>query len=155
MDKFRAHIQANHQIGATTIKFGDFLGKGSFGVVTRCKWQGQEVAVKSIDRNGIVDESQRQDLLKEFLHEFHTSFNLRSPRIVQIYGYFLSSDDALCLVMEFAGGGSIRSRLEGFEKRGEGAPVVLQLRWASDVALGMEYLHSQGIIHRHPVLIAS
>ena len=68
---------------------------------------------------------------------------LRSPRTVAVLGVVTTDESFLGLVMEFMPGGSIRQRLDGAEVGAE-----LKCLWASDVALGMQYLYSCGVQHR-------
>jgi len=51
-----------------------------------------------------------------------------------------------CLIMEYVPGGSLRAFLR---KHDSGSiPLKTTVSMALDVALGMEYLHSQGVVHR-------
>lgn len=72
------------------------VGKGSFGVVYRGRWRNNYVAVKHIDT-----EAER----KAFTVEVRQLSRVNHPNIVKLYGACTSNP--VCLVMEFAEGGSL------------------------------------------------
>jgi serine/threonine protein kinase len=51
-----------------------------------------------------------------------------------------------CIITEFMAGGSLRKYLH--QQEPHSVPIELVLKLALDVARGMSYLHSQGILHR-------
>ena len=71
--------------------------------------------------------------------------DLRSDYIVLINGAITKKED-LIIVMEYCEGGSLRQVLDALD----GTPweVSRQISVAIDIAFGMEYLHSQQVIHR-------
>lgn len=76
------------------------MGKGSFGVVFRGRWRNNYVAVKHID-----SEAER----KAFTIEVRQLSRVNHPNIVKLYGACTSNP--VCLVMEFAEGGSLYNGL--------------------------------------------
>ena len=57
----------------------------------------------------------------------------------------------LSLVLELAGGGSLRSVLTGTKERQEDLPWDRRVRWVTEIAAGVEKLHSlipRPLIHR-------
>lgn len=75
------------------------VGKGSFGVVHRGIWNGNDVAVKRIET-----EAERQ----AFMVEVHQLSRVSHKNIVKLYGACLDrQQNPVCLVMEFAEGGSL------------------------------------------------
>lgn len=54
--------------------------------------------------------------------------------------------NACCIIMEYAPHGSVRAFLHKSEPRS--IPLKTIATMALDVARGMEYLHSQGVVHR-------
>jgi serine/threonine protein kinase len=132
----------HHEAGLNEIAFSDLLlekqiGQGGFGKVFLAKWQGTHVAVKQVLR---ATQAGRVSLREEFKVGFH----LRSPRIAQVLGCaFDPMANTFCLVLEYASGGSVRSRLDE-----RGVPNYNNaLQWALDVAQGMEFLHKHDAIH--------
>lgn len=72
------------------------VGKGSFGVVWKGKWRGQYVAVKLINSEGEK---------KAFTVEVRQLSRVAHPNIVKLYG--ACTKNPVCLVMEYAEGGSL------------------------------------------------
>jgi serine/threonine protein kinase len=79
---------------------------------------------------------------------------MRHPHVLRFVGMCCEPPN-LCIVAEFLPGGSVYDLLHTSKRLPAGhaggplrlsAPLALRL--AADVAAGMAYLHSQGIIHR-------
>jgi serine/threonine protein kinase len=114
-------------------EFGEHLGAGSFSVVAAAVDRlGRDVAVKVIRQVG--DEAEAEALI---LHR------LRHPHIVEVLDYVPAGDFAI-IVMERAGGGSLRARLRR-------DPVVTP-EWACGtvlaVASALEFAHEHNVLHR-------
>lgn len=75
------------------------IGKGSFGVVHKATWKGMTVAVKRIET-----EAER----KAFTIEINHLLRVNHENIVQLYGV---PDQDVCIVMEYAEGGSLYNGL--------------------------------------------
>ncbi|XP_069743179.1 mitogen-activated protein kinase kinase kinase 7 isoform X3 [Narcine bancroftii] len=73
----------------------EVVGRGAFGVVCKAKWRGKDVAIKQIE-----SESER----KAFIVELRQLSRVTHPNIVKLYGACLNP---VCLVMEYAEGGSL------------------------------------------------
>jgi len=129
--------RSKNQIEYSQLNFQQEIGQGGFGRVYMAMWQGTPVAVKHVMD---MAPSAREALC----HEFDIALDLRSPRITQVLGLaFDTSSNAFGVVMEYAPGGSLRSRLNR-----DGAPTYADsLLWALDIAEGMKYLHDQGVMH--------
>ncbi|KAH7936763.1 hypothetical protein HPB49_003906 [Dermacentor silvarum] len=72
------------------------VGKGTFGLVRKGRWRDQDVAVKSI----ASDHEKRA-----FLVEVRQLSRVDHPNIVKLYGARVRTP--VCLVMEYAEGGSL------------------------------------------------
>jgi serine/threonine protein kinase len=118
------------------------LGTGTFGTVVLAKLHGDPVCVKVFV--GIGATAQTKALFEQ---ELGTHLNLRSPRIVQIFGA-CEVDSNLGIVLEYVAGGSLHSQLE--RQRQSGTPVdwAKHLPIAMQIAAGVTYLHGKKIIHR-------
>ncbi|KPP68901.1 mitogen-activated protein kinase kinase kinase MLK4-like [Scleropages formosus] len=120
----------------------EIIGVGGFGKVYRGTWRGQEVAVKAARQDPDEDitataESVRQEakLFSMLLH----------PNIIRLEGVCLEEPN-LCLVMEYARGGTLNRALAGRR-----VPPHILVNWAVQIARGMQYLHEEAvvpIIHR-------
>ncbi len=69
--------------------------RGSFGVVSKCVWNGTQVAVKKIIN---VDD-------QNFVQEAQMMHNIQHPNCVRLYGICRAPDQAI--VMEWMGGGDL------------------------------------------------
>ena len=120
------------------------FAKGGKSKVHKAEYHGETVVLKKIDQAGIT-AAERQKMLESFKRELAIMVLLMSPRTVRVLGVVTTDVTFLGLVMEYCAGGALRHRLDD-----EGAVITSHQRrtWVSDVAVGMEYLHSQGVEHR-------
>ncbi|KAJ8275052.1 hypothetical protein COCON_G00096770 [Conger conger] len=125
------------------IEYGDIeveevVGRGAFGVVCKAKWRGKDVAIKTIE-----SESER----KAFIVELRQLSRVNHPNIVKLYG---SCNNPVCLVMEYAEGGSLYNVLHGAEP----LPYYTAshaMSWSLQCSQGVYYLHGmkpKALIHR-------
>eukprot|EP00727_Mastigamoeba_balamuthi_P005074 m51a1_g14565 putative major vault protein (1512) ;mRNA; f:1049567-1056001 len=129
---------------------GKPVGEGSYGVVYRGEWRGQEVAIKLLKSQG-PDPA----LLNEFRREAMIMERLRSPYIVQLLGA-VCLPGKMCLVTEYlplgSVGGLMRARCRGSTPAGcprtPEAWYALKIKFALECARGMRFLHASGILHR-------
>ena len=87
---------------------------------------------------------QKQKIIHDFTNEVVIMMDLRSPRIVNIYGVITTNADSLCLVMEYCPRGDLRVFLDS----GEAIDERHKLGMAYEIAAGMAYLYSRGVEHR-------
>ncbi|EAW14891.1 STE20 family serine/threonine-protein kinase [Aspergillus clavatus NRRL 1] len=114
------------------------LGSGSFGTVYKAieKTTGEIVAIKHIDLESSEDD------IQEIQQEISVLATCASPYVTQYKASFLRGHK-LWIVMEFLGGGSCLDLLKpGVFSEAHVAIICQQL------LQGMEYLHSEGKIHR-------
>jgi mitogen-activated protein kinase kinase kinase 7 len=127
------------EIDYNELRFLEVVGRGAFGVVSRARWRNLDVAVKLIET-----ESER----KAFITELKQLSRINHPHIVKLYG--ACTKQPVCLVMEYAEGGSLYNVLHG------ASPVpkytaAHAISWALQCARGVEYLHAmkpKALIHR-------
>ena len=134
---------ARHEIKLGAIEAEPFA-KGGNSKLHKAEYHGETVVLKKIDQAGIT-AAKRQKMLESFKRELAIMVLLMSPRTVRVLGVVTTDASFLGLVMEYCAGGALRHRLDD-----EGAEITSHQRWTwvSDVAVGMEYLHSQGVEHR-------
>ncbi|XP_066548392.1 mitogen-activated protein kinase kinase kinase 7 isoform X4 [Amia ocellicauda] len=126
------------EIEYTDIEVEEVVGRGAFGVVCKAKWRGKDVAIKTIE-----SESER----KAFIVELRQLSRVNHPNIVKLYG---SCSNPVCLVMEYAEGGSLYNVLHGAEP----LPYYTAshaMSWCLQCSQGVSYLHGmkpKALIHR-------
>ncbi|KYO27927.1 mitogen-activated protein kinase kinase kinase 7 isoform A [Alligator mississippiensis] len=116
----------------------EVVGRGAFGVVCKAKWRGKDVAIKQIE-----SESER----KAFIVELRQLSRVNHPNIVKLYGACLNP---VCLVMEYAEGGSLYNVLHGAEPLPY-YTAAHAMSWCLQCSQGVAYLHSmkpKALIHR-------
>ncbi|KAF5270604.1 hypothetical protein FQA39_LY01342 [Lamprigera yunnana] len=115
------------------------VGEGSFGVVYRGIWKGKDVAVKNI-----TTEAER----KAFAVEVRQLSRVDHENIVQLYGASTKGPN-ICLVMEYAEGGSLFNVLHSTPRAQYCAANAIS--WCLQCAQGVAYLHAmkpKPLIHR-------
>uniref|UniRef100_A0AAG5CZQ2 mitogen-activated protein kinase kinase kinase n=1 Tax=Anopheles atroparvus TaxID=41427 RepID=A0AAG5CZQ2_ANOAO len=118
----------------------EVIGVGGFSKVHRAFLNGGEVAVKA-SRQDDDFEVARENVLQEA----KLFWSLKHPNIVALKGVCLDPQ-TLCLVMEYARGGSLNKILAGRK-----IPPDVLVDWAIQIARGMKYLHCEApisVLHR-------
>ncbi|XP_049335299.1 mitogen-activated protein kinase kinase kinase 7 isoform X2 [Astyanax mexicanus] len=126
------------EIDYADIEVEEVVGRGAFGVVCKAKWKGKDVAIKTIE-----SESERT----AFIVELRQLSRVNHPNIVKLYG---SCDNPVCLVMEYAEGGSLYNVLHGAEPLPH-YTASHAMSWCLQCAQGVSYLHGmkpKALIHR-------
>eukprot|EP00027_Filamoeba_sp_ATCC50430_P009694 CAMPEP_0168557866 /NCGR_PEP_ID=MMETSP0413-20121227/9660_1 /TAXON_ID=136452 /ORGANISM="Filamoeba nolandi, Strain NC-AS-23-1" /LENGTH=705 /DNA_ID=CAMNT_0008588939 /DNA_START=117 /DNA_END=2234 /DNA_ORIENTATION=+ len=114
------------------------IGKGSFGVVFKCKWRETVVAVKQL--NDALDEK----ALNDFRGEAAILTALKPHPNVVLFMGITSPPQPVTIVTEYCAKGSLFSYLHGNEK----ISMDMQYKILLGIARGMLHLHSENIIHR-------
>ncbi|XP_063226327.1 mitogen-activated protein kinase kinase kinase 11-like [Bacillus rossius redtenbacheri] len=130
------------EIEFSELELEEVIGVGGFGKVYRGFWNNQEVAVKAARHDPDEDISVTRENVRQ---EAKLFWLLKHENIVALEGVCLQLPN-LCLVMEYARGGSLNRVLAGRKIR----PDVL-VDWAIQIARGMNYLHNGApisLIHR-------
>ncbi|ELP89119.1 fibroblast growth factor receptor 1 precursor, putative, partial [Entamoeba invadens IP1] len=116
------------------------LGEGSFGVVYKGKFRGNEVAIKKMKEFG-NDKTKSNEFEKEVL----MLDKFRSEYVVHFYGAVFIPNK-ICMVTEFAQYGSLNDLIKNRSK------ITIQkgvkIKFMKDMANGLLYLHTNGIVHR-------
>ncbi|XP_061479335.1 mitogen-activated protein kinase kinase kinase 7 isoform X2 [Rhineura floridana] len=126
------------EIDYKAIEVEEVVGRGAFGVVCKAKWRAKDVAIKQIE-----SESER----KAFIVELRQLSRVNHPNIVKLYGACLNP---VCLVMEYAEGGSLYNVLHGAEPLPY-YTAAHAMSWCLQCSQGVAYLHSmkpKALIHR-------
>ncbi|CAD5167875.1 unnamed protein product [Musa acuminata subsp. malaccensis] len=136
------HIAAQtftfRELAAATKNFRQecLLGEGGFGRVYKGRLEnGQVVAVKQLDRNGLQGN-------REFLVEVLMLSLLHHPNLVNLIGYCADGDQRL-LVYEFMPLGSLEDHLHDIPADKEPLDWNIRMKIAAGAAKGLEYLHDK------------
>ncbi|XP_008803722.2 integrin-linked protein kinase 1-like [Phoenix dactylifera] len=116
-----------------------WITKGTFCIAT---WRGIQVAVKRLGEDVITDE----DKVRAFRDELALLQQIRHPNVVQFLGAVTQSSPMM-IVTEYLPKGDLRD----FLKQKRALKPALAVRFALDIARGMNYLHEHkpdAIIHR-------
>ncbi|XP_026164893.1 mitogen-activated protein kinase kinase kinase 21 isoform X2 [Mastacembelus armatus] len=130
------------QIPFSELVLEEIIGVGGFGKVYRGTWKEQEVAVKAARQDPDEDITATAGSVKQEAKLFSM---LQHPNIIKLEGVCLEEPN-LCLVMEYARGGTLNRALTGRR-----IPPHILVNWAVQIARGMHYLHEEAvvpIIHR-------
>lgn len=114
------------------------IGGGSFGKVYKGvdKRTGQSVAIKIIDVENADDE------VDDIIQEISILAGLSSPYVTKYYGSYLKGSD-LWIIMEYCSGGSCGDLLKPGLIPEDYICIIVR-----ELLLGLEYLHSDGKLHR-------
>ena len=121
----------------------DLIGVGGFGKVFRGHYQGQEIAIKTARSSMDEDVEVTRERVRQ---EARLLWVLKHTNVISLKGVCLEGPD-MCLIMEYARGGSLNRVLQSVRRIG---PDVL-IDWAIQIARGMVYLHHDApikLIHR-------
>lgn len=118
---------------------GESIGRGSFGEVFECQdeWSNQLVAKVLVPRNQTYDE-----VRDNWLQELRKLLDLRHPNITHVYAAF-ECDDTFYLVIE-----RCSMTLDSIINLPDGNGEVWLPYVARDVLQGLEYMHSNGYVHK-------
>ncbi|XP_071956528.1 mitogen-activated protein kinase kinase kinase 7-like isoform X3 [Antedon mediterranea] len=127
------------EIDYNELEFERVVGRGAFGIVSKAKWKNKDVAVKMIESEAEI---------KAFMVELRQLSRVDHENIVRLYGS--CTGKPVCLVMEYAEGGSLYNVLHAPDPQPE-YTAAHAMSWAYQCSRGVSYLHSmkpKALIHR-------
>ena len=130
------------EIDFNELQLEEVIGVGGFGKVYRGLWKGEEVAVKAARQDPDEPVSATIESVRQ---EAKVFWLLDHVHIASLRGVCLKEPN-LCLVIEYAAGGSLNRVLCGRR-----IPPDILVDWAVQIARGMHYLHEESpipLIHR-------
>lgn len=111
------------------VRKSDGITKGTYQVA---KWNGTKVSVKILDK----DSSSDSESINAFKHELTLLEKVRHPNVVQFVGA-VTQNMPMMIVIEYHPKGDLGSYIQ---RKGRLSPSKA-LRFALDIARGMNYLH--------------
>lgn len=111
------------------VRKSDGITKGTYQVA---KWNGTKVSVKILDK----DSSSDPESINAFKHELTLLEKVRHPNVVQFVGA-VTQNMPMMIVLEYHPKGDLGSYIQ---RKGRLSPSKA-LRFALDIARGMNYLH--------------
>ncbi|KAL2651659.1 hypothetical protein R1flu_019787 [Riccia fluitans] len=129
----------------------DELGHGATADIYRAQWHGFEVAVKCLRPKCFGANTDSVDV---FVREVEVLSKQRHPYILQLFGACLDPPEQAWIVTEFMKAGTLMEWLHGSKKREWKRviplpPLEKRLRIATEISIGMQYLHERKPIVMH------
>ena len=121
----------------------EVIGRGGEGIVWKALWQGSVVAIKewhlTLSAEHLAAIRGEVELLRQ----------LRHPHVVEFFGA-CTEPPFLCLVMEFAVGGTLAQLIHGpgTDVPPQRLPLLRVIQLSEDIASALDYLHAARIVHR-------
>lgn len=133
--------QGAQKVGVEDFDLLKVVGKGSFGKVmlVRKKDNGKVYAMKVLNKKTIVERNE----VEHTKSERAILMKLNHPFLVRLH-YSFQTPDKLYFIMDFVNGGELFFHLQKDRRFSEERVRF----YAAEIAAGLEYLHSQGVIYR-------
>jgi len=121
------------------------LGKGAMGVVYLAKDPliGRRLAIKTFRQNYSAADPDYEQFRQRFLREARTAGALNHPNIVTIHDMDASDSEVYFIAMEYLEGTDLKQLM-----RREKLELRFVVETVAQVADGLGYAHSKGVIHR-------
>ncbi|KAG8341439.1 Protein kinase domain [Trypanosoma vivax] len=122
------------------------IGKGSFGeaVLVRSREDGKRYVVKAIESAAMSPKEKR-----DVQNEIRILAAINHPNIIRYHEHF-EDGTIIFIVMEYADGGDLNTRIKEAKKRDPAAPFdpKLVMFWFLQICMALKYLHDNHILHR-------
>ncbi|CAD8074488.1 unnamed protein product [Paramecium sonneborni] len=119
------------------------IGKGNFGdvLLVQRKSDGKQFALKR------VDLSMRDSFVVDPLNEVKVLKQLDHTNIIKHYDSFIHNNK-LCILMEYAENADLSLKIKEAKQNNQFIQESTILAWLTQLAVALNYLHSQKILHR-------
>lgn len=121
------------------------LGKGSFGkaFLVEAESDGSKAVIKKIDIAKLSDEEKRDTIKEAKILEV-----LNHPNIIRFKEVYKTKKGQLCIVMDYADGGDLQSKIKEQRAKGGYLEEATVLNWFTQICLAMKHCHDRKILHR-------
>ena len=138
------------KLGFNTVRIlrDDLLGKGAYGVVYKARCDRLICAAKELHEIffRVSDQEEQSSQVSRFQNECALLSQLKHPNVVQYLGTLREPGSrTVVLLMELLDA-SLHSYIE--RNKHSSIPFHLEVNFSHDVALALDYLHTNGIQHR-------
>ncbi|CAF3824404.1 unnamed protein product [Adineta steineri] len=125
---------------ANELDFGPIIGQGFYGIA-------RTVTLRKTGQIMVMKETKTVDkeAQKIFVKEVQVLKRLKHPNVLNFMGLLLDKDNQMCFLVDYIAGGTLKNIIHDLSIE---LTWLQRLRYAKDIAAGMEYLHSCNIIHR-------
>ncbi|CAM4862626.1 unnamed protein product [Rotaria socialis] len=135
------HDLNRHEVfRANELDFGPIIGQGFYGIA-------RTVTLRKTGQIMVMKETKTFDkeAQKIFVKEVQVLKRLKHSNVLNFIGLLLDKDNQMCFLVDYIAGGTLKNIIHDLS-----IPLtwLQRLRYAKDIAAGMEYLHSCNIIHR-------
>ncbi|XP_012092189.1 serine/threonine-protein kinase STY13 isoform X1 [Jatropha curcas] len=155
------------EIDLSKLDMRHVIAQGTYGIVYRGNYDGQDVAVKILSwgEDGIATAAEIAALRASFRQEVAVWHKLDHANVTKFVGASMGTSNlkmlpkspangsydshpsrACCVVLEYLPGGTLKKFLIRNRRKKLAFKVVIQL--ALDLSRGLSYLHSKKIVHR-------
>lgn len=146
-DELIAHLESSNWDDLKYLK-GAMIGQGSFGTVFLALHAvtAELMAVKQVEmptNSGTAMDAKKNNMIEALKHEISLLRDLKHDNIVRYLGSN-SDEKNLNIFLEYVAGGSVATMLVNYGSLPEG----LVSNFVRQILQGLNYLHSQDIIHR-------
>lgn len=119
------------------------LGEGSYGKCYLVEAQSEKIrcVIKQIDISQ-MSPSEKDETIREAL----ILRNLNHPNIIKFRDAYTTKKKKLCIVMDYADGGDMQSKIK--ERNGRIFTEDQVLDWFVQICLAMKHVHDRKILHR-------
>lgn len=122
------------------------IGRGSFGeaVLVRSKADGKRYVAKAIDSTSMTSKEKR-----DVQNEIRILSAVDHPNIIRYHEHF-EDGTLIFIIMEYADGGDLNSRIKDAKKQDPALPFDpnLAMFWFLQICMALKYLHDNHILHR-------
>jgi NIMA (never in mitosis gene a)-related kinase len=139
-----ARASSATHLNAGAFRFGEVLGRGTFGVVYKVvsRRDNTEAVIKQINL-GRLSRNERD----EASNEVALLSSLGHPHIIRYDGNYVDGK-GLNIVMEFAARGDLHGKLKACVARGVRLGEEQVWKYSLQLMSALEYIHARKILHR-------